>query len=80
MTLCSPDPQALRPADEKPNVLKVGLATHFKAALFGAADHNQMLETISADRAAVSLDGKDVPAKLAAKRRSSSRWRNGACC
>ena len=35
MSLCSPDPQAFRPPDEKPNVLHVGLPTNFKAAVFG---------------------------------------------
>nr|MBA3325798.1 hypothetical protein [Paracoccaceae bacterium] len=32
VTLCSPDPQAFRPPEEKPNVLQVGLPTNFKAA------------------------------------------------
>ena len=30
LTLASPDPQAVRPPEEKPNVLHVGLATNFK--------------------------------------------------
>jgi hypothetical protein len=34
MTLCSPDPQAIRPADEKANVLQVTLPTNFKVARF----------------------------------------------
>ena len=32
MTLCSPDPQAFRPPEEKVNVLQVRLPTNFKAA------------------------------------------------
>src|SRR3954470_7269738 len=32
LTLCSPDPQAIRPPDEKVNVLMVTLPTNFKAA------------------------------------------------
>src|SRR5206468_935229 len=32
MTLCSPDPQAFRPPDEKINVLQVRLPTNFKSA------------------------------------------------
>jgi hypothetical protein len=64
ISLCSPDPQAFRPPDETPNVLHVGLPTNFKAAGFGRAAHNRMLESLAADIEAVSLDGKDVPVKL----------------
>src|SRR5436309_431505 len=32
LTLCSPDPQAIRPPDEKVNVLQVTLPTNFKVA------------------------------------------------
>jgi hypothetical protein len=64
MSLCSPDPQAFRPAEEEPNVLHVGLPTNFKAAAFGRTEHNQMLARLEADIAAVLLDGKDVPVKL----------------
>jgi hypothetical protein len=34
MTLCSPDPQAFRPPEEKVNVLQVRLPTNFKCARF----------------------------------------------
>jgi len=34
MTLCSPDPQAFRPPEEKINVLQVRLPTNFKSARF----------------------------------------------
>jgi hypothetical protein len=64
MSLCSPDPQAFRPPEEKPNVLHVGLPTNFKAAAFGKAECNEMLARLEADIAAVRLDGKDVPVKL----------------
>ncbi|MEM0921908.1 MAG: hypothetical protein AAGF44_07925 [Pseudomonadota bacterium] len=64
VTLCSPDPQAFRPPEEGANVLHVGLPTNFKAAVFEAAEHNEMLRTLEADIAAVTLDGKDVPVKL----------------
>jgi len=64
VTLCSPDPQAFRPPEEKPNVLHVGLPTNFKAAAFGDAKHNEMLAKLEQDIAAVRLDGKDVPVKL----------------
>ena len=72
MTLCSPDPQAFRPPEEKPNVLQVGLPTNFKAAAFDDAAHNEMLCQLEADINAVRLAGlagttrapKDVPVKL----------------
>lgn len=64
VTLCSPDPQAFRPPEEKPNVLHVGLPTNFKAAAFGDAKHNEMLAKLEQDIGAVRLDGKDVPVKL----------------
>ena len=34
ITLCSPDPQAIRPPEEKVNVLQVTLPTNFKVARF----------------------------------------------
>ena len=43
MTLCSPDPQAVRPPEEKSNVLRVGLPTNFKAARFDSDDHTNIL-------------------------------------
>lgn len=64
VTLCSPDPQAFRPPEEKANVLHVGLPTNFKAAAFGRDDDNAMLRALAADIDAVRLDGKDVPVKL----------------
>lgn len=64
ISLCSPDPQAFRPPEEKANFLHVGLPTNFKAAVFESAQHNEMLRTLESDIAAVTLDGKDVPVKL----------------
>ncbi len=64
MTLCSPDPQAFRPPEEKANVLHVGLPTNFKAARFDDEHANEMLRRMEADIAAVRLDGQDVPVKL----------------
>ena len=64
VTLCSPDPQAFRPPEEKLNFLHVGLPTNFKAAAFESDAHTQILRTLEADIAAVKLDGKDVPVKL----------------
>src|SRR6201994_2996574 len=64
VTLCSPDPQAFRPPEEKPNVLHVGLPTNFKAAAFAEEAHNKLLRELEADIDAVTLDGMDVPVKL----------------
>jgi hypothetical protein len=66
MTLCSPDPQAFRPPEEKANVLHVGLPTNFKAARFGDAKANALVRQLEDDIAAVRLDGNDVPVKLRA--------------
>ena len=38
MTLCSPDPQAFRPPEDKVNVLQVRLPTNFKSALRASRD------------------------------------------
>ncbi len=64
ISLCSPDPQAFRPPEEKANFLHVGLPTNFKAAEFEDPAHTRMLSRLEADIAAVRLDGKDVPVKL----------------
>jgi len=64
VTLCSPDPQAFRPPEEGSNVLHVGLPTNFKAADFARPEHNEMLQQLVDDIAAVTVDGKDVPVKL----------------
>jgi len=64
VTLCSPDPQAVRPADEPANVLRVGLATNFKAAAFADPDDNEILTRLADDIERVRIDGLDVPVKL----------------
>lgn len=64
MTLCSPDPQATRPADEPVNVLQVNLATNFKTAAFASPVHNVMLNALAQDIDAVRIDGLEVPVKL----------------
>lgn len=68
MTLCSPDPQAFRPPEEKPNVLQVGLPTNFKVARFENPVHTAMLEQMEADIAAARLmvggEVLDLPVKL----------------
>lgn len=64
VTLCSPDPQAFRPPEEKPNVLQVGLPTNFRTSKFGDEAANAILSAIEADINAVRLDGQDVPVKV----------------
>lgn len=68
MTLCSPDPQAFRPPEEKVNVLQVRLPTNFKAARFASDEHTAILRQLQADIEAARLDvnGEQVelPVKL----------------
>jgi len=64
MTLCSPDPQAFRPPDEKVNVLQVRLPTNFKSARFAADKHTAILRKLEADIEAARFDGIELPVKL----------------
>lgn len=64
MTLCSPDPQAFRPPEEKANVLFVGLPTNFKVSNFKDPALNLILKTLETDIENYRIDGKDVPVKL----------------
>ena len=67
MTLCSPDPQAFRPPEEKVNVLQVRLPTNFKAARFDADAHTAILRQLEADIEAVRFDGGDGKIELPVK-------------
>jgi hypothetical protein len=68
MTLCSPDPQAFRPPEDKINVLQVRLPTNFKSARFDSNAHTAILRQLQADIEAVRFDtgaGKiELPVKL----------------
>ncbi|MEJ2175168.1 MAG: hypothetical protein P8Y76_09750 [bacterium] len=68
MTLCSPDPQASRPPDEKVNVLQVRLPTNFKSARFESESHTAMLRRLEADIEAARFDTGtekiELPVKL----------------
>ena len=68
MTLCSPDPQAFRPPEDKVNVLQVRLPTNFKSARFESEAHTAILRQLEADIEAsrVTVDGKimELPVKL----------------
>ncbi|MDE0111645.1 MAG: hypothetical protein OXN84_05075 [Albidovulum sp.] len=68
MTLASPDPQAFRPPEEKPNILQVGLPTNFKVAAFHNSAHTAILRNLEADimsiRFTTSKGEVELPVKL----------------
>jgi hypothetical protein len=68
ITLCSPDPQAIRPPDEKVNVLQVTLPTNFKVARFPSEQYTAMLRQLQDEIEAIRFDtpeGKvELPVKL----------------
>jgi hypothetical protein len=64
MTLCSPDPQAFRPPEEKVNVLQVRLPTNFKSARFDSDAHTAILRKLEADIEASRFNGIELPVKL----------------
>ncbi len=69
LTLCSPDPQAFRPPEDKVNVLQVRLPTNFKSARFDSEAHTAILRQLEADIEAVRFDTGDgkkieLPVKL----------------
>jgi hypothetical protein len=69
VTLCSPDPQAIRPPDGKANELLVTLPTNFKVARFEDDKHTQILRDLEKDIDAVRFDPGDgstieLPVKL----------------
>ena len=69
VTLCSPDPQAIRPPDGKANELLVTLPTNFKVAKFSDEKNNAVLRQLEKDIDAVRFDPGDgskieLPVKL----------------
>ncbi len=68
ITLCSPDPQAIRPPEEKVNVLQVTLPTNFKVARFPSEQHTAILRQLQDEIEAIRFDtpeGKvELPVKL----------------
>jgi hypothetical protein len=64
MTLCSPDPQAFRPPEEKINVLQVRLPTNFKSARFPSDAHTGMLKGLEKDIEEARFDKQEIPVKL----------------
>jgi hypothetical protein len=64
MTLCSPDPQAFRPPEERINVLQVRLPTNFKSARFPSEAHTKILRDLEKGIEAVRYEGLELPVKL----------------
>src|SRR5229473_2356562 len=68
LTLCSPDPQAIRPPEEKVNVLQVTLPTNFKVAKLKDDKSTAMLRQLEKDIEGARFDapeGKiELPVKL----------------
>jgi hypothetical protein len=68
LTLCSPDPQAIRPPEQKVNVLQVTLPTNFKVARFDDDKNTAILHQLANDIEAVRFEtpeGKiELPVKL----------------
>ena len=68
LTLCSPDPQAIRPPDEKVNVLQVTLPTNFKVARLKDEKATAMLRALEKEIDAVRFEvpeGRiELPVKL----------------
>src|SRR3990167_2500990 len=67
MTLCSPDPQAFRPPEDKVNVLQVRLPTNFKSARFDSDAHTAILRRLESDMEAVRFDTGSGKIELAVK-------------
>jgi hypothetical protein len=69
ITLCSPDPQAIRPPDGKANELLVTLPTNFKAARFADDNNTSILRQLEKEIDSIRFDPGDgkkieLPVKL----------------
>ncbi len=85
LTLCSPDPQAIRPPGEKINVLQVTLPTNFKVARFDSDKATAMLRQMeSGHRGGALQPGRrrrsSCRSSCGCTTRSSCRSPNGRCC
>jgi hypothetical protein len=67
MTLCSPDPQAFRPPEDKVNVLQVTLPTNFKAARFDSDKPTAILRQLQDEIEAIRYDTGDGKVELPVK-------------
>jgi hypothetical protein len=69
LTLCSPDPQAIRPPGEKINVLQVTLPTNFKVARFASDAQTAILRQMGVDIDAARYNPGDGEIQLPVKLR-----------
>jgi hypothetical protein len=69
LTLCSPDPQAIRPPEEKVNVLQATLPTNFKVARFENEAHTALLRRLEAEVDAIRYETPQGPTELPVKLR-----------
>jgi hypothetical protein len=69
LTLCSPDPQAIRPPEEKVNVLQVTLPTNFKVARLKDEKSTAILRQLEKDIDAVRFDAPEGAIELPVKLR-----------
>src|SRR4051794_27649309 len=67
LTLCSPDPQAIRPPGEKINVLRVTLPTNFKVARFDSDESTNILRQMERDIEAARHNPGDGEIQLPVK-------------
>src|ERR1700739_4983466 len=67
LTLCSPAPQAIRPPEEKVNVLLVTLPTNFKVARFEDDKNTAILRQLAADIEAVRFAAPEGDIELPVK-------------
>ncbi|CAN0472838.1 unnamed protein product, partial [Phaeothamnion confervicola] len=67
LSLCSPDPQAIRPPEEKVNVLQVTLPTNFKVAKFDSDTSTAILRNLEKDIEAVRFDAPEGAIELPVK-------------
>jgi hypothetical protein len=70
ITLCSPDPQAIRPPEEKVNVLQVTLPTNFKVARFDDEKSTAILRRLEKDIDAVRFPAPEGEIELPVKLRA----------
>ncbi len=69
LTLCSPDPQAVRPPDEKVNHLQVTLPTNFRVARFDSEMSNGIVRQLEKDIDAIRFDAPEGQIELPVKLR-----------
>ena len=67
LTLCSPDPQAIRMPDDKINVLTVTLPTNFKAARFDSDESTNIMRQFQREIEAIRFDAGDAMIDLPVK-------------